>query len=507
MSAEDSKPQPKKRSSSRKRRDEGLFEKVAAVLATPFAFLGRWFATRSYGRFGLALPAFVAAGAALGFALESRHQSASTLVVEYSAAAAVASRNADWERAELFLQKAVLLGPGDPELLFRLALVSEEQANHARCRALMLRLATLDNKGYVPAHLWIVRDLLRQRPAPAPQDVELAKEHLQNALRREAENLDALTILGHLFVAQGKPQAALPLFKKAAIQKPELGLLVAQLQLQTGETALGKRGAELTADHFRAQAEADPKNDGYRIAWAECYRLQERFDKALEILQASPNPESVALRQARAAVYISWYDKVTQTGPEALTRRLELLQQALAHAPDSPLVLNRLAMLATEENSEEAQKELSAVLARGAAPATVHFIIGTSALVKGSEEQALRHLELAFSQEPRMAIAANNLAWALAHGAKPNLERAHSLADAAIKLAPQHPEIRETRGVILAKLKQPKPAIADLEFALRAFPDRASLHELLGTLYDEIGDQDLAATHRKLATEASPPKK
>ena len=51
--------------------------------------------------------------------------------------------------------------------------------------------------------------------------------------------------------------------------------------------------------------------------------------------------------------------------------------------------------------------------------------------------------------------------------------------------------------MIYHKLGKHKEAIVDLEFALRAFPKRARLHAHLASLYDQIGDPDLAAEHRR----------
>ena len=52
----------------------------------------------------------------------------------------------------------------------------------------------------------------------------------------------------------------------------------------------------------------------------------------------------------------------------------------------------------------------------------------------------------------QMPVLLNNLAWVLLSAEPPQLDKALSMADAAVKALPQHPEIRETRGVILARL-------------------------------------------------------
>ena len=75
------------------------------------------------------------------------------------------------------------------------------------------------------------------------------------------------------------------------------------------------------------------------------------------------------------------------------------------------------------------------------------------------------------------------------------------MADAAAKALPQHPEIRETRGIILARLGRWSEALVDLEIALAAFPDRAHIHDSLADAYEHLGDPDMAARHRELAAQ------
>ena len=101
----------------------------------------------------------------------------------------------------------------------------------------------------------------------------------------------------------------------------------------------------------------------------------------------------------------------------------------------------------------------------------------------------------------QMPVLLNNLAWVLLSAEPPQLDKALSMADAAVKALPQHPEIRETRGVILARLGRWTEALADLEIALAAFPDRAYIHDSLADAYQHLGDPDMAARHRDLAAQ------
>lgn len=93
----------------------------------------------------------------------------------------------------------------------------------------------------------------------------------------------------------------------------------------------------------------------------------------------------------------------------------------------------------------------------------------------------------------------NNLRWAIAHAEPPDLDRALNLANAAHQAAPNHPDVLETRGQILAKLGRWKEAITDLDKALPAMPNRARVHDTLAPAYENLGVKELADEHRRRA--------
>jgi tetratricopeptide (TPR) repeat protein len=92
----------------------------------------------------------------------------------------------------------------------------------------------------------------------------------------------------------------------------------------------------------------------------------------------------------------------------------------------------------------------------------------------------------------------------LAHQDEPNLELALSFAEVAVHLL-EHPEFRDTLGTILAKLGRAQDAVEHLEIALHGLPPRADIHDKLGDLYQQLGDEDAAAEHRHQAAELQSP--
>ncbi len=114
---------------------------------------------------------------------------------------------------------------------------------------------------------------------------------------------------------------------------------------------------------------------------------------------------------------------------------------------------------------------------------------------RGRTEQAMRHLELAHKLNPDMAVIANNFAWQIAFSPNGDLERALRLCEQALAKAPEYPEIRETRGQILLKLKRYSEAIADLESVIVHFQTNRQTRQALVSAYEAIGLPDLARKH------------
>ena len=127
----------------------------------------------------------------------------------------------------------------------------------------------------------------------------------------------------------------------------------------------------------------------------------------------------------------------------------------------------------------------------------MRLLLGTSAATQNDWEEARKQLEQAQAELPQMPVLLNNLAWVRPRQTPRSSIRLCNWLTRRSRSGPKHPEIRETRGVVLAKLSRWSDALADLELALTAFPDRARLHEQLAEIYDQLGGPDMADKHRK----------
>lgn len=479
-----------------------------------FGFLWDWLRSRSRIAFWLGMPAVATAVVLVGLVAIARQSSRLELIGTYQGLATRALAQDDLKAAGLYYRKLSVLDPASAAPQHGLAVIAERQGDLAQTRELMQRIAPADGRGDSRAHFWLAQDMARNRVAlDDTEAVALYEHHLQAVLRRQPNHAEVHQMLGELCAARKDFQQAALHFEMAAVAKdPSVLLGLARIYVLLGRRSDAQTAAKRASQRFQTLSEASPDRPELRLGWAQTEVFLLNYERAAHILaegvdKADSKEDGNRFQQALATVFVAWYDRVSLSEPDSLARRLELLQQAMRFGPNDPSVLSRLASFTVQgdQDSEEAraaQSELKQVLASGAAPAVVHFILGTAGLGTDRQDQAIRHLELAFEQVPQAFAAANNLAWALAHADEPNLERAEQLIEAAVKLAPQHPEIRETRGVIHAKLGRTKEAIVDLEFALRAFPSRKLIHTSLASLYDELGDAELAQQHRELGMPA-----
>lgn len=475
---------------------------VGTCLSVLFGFIWRWYWTRPRSAFWWGMPAVVVGCSLIGFVAIARQTRPSELITTYNQKAIDAFRSEDFEAADLYFQKMAHLDPKNKATLYGLALTAERQEQLGRATELMQRLAPADSKGDGRAHQWLARRLAQSEQPLDAQGLALLEHHLLQTLVDTPNLMESHRTLGSLYASRKQFDKAIFHLDQVAEADPAALLTVARLNVMADRKATANRVAEKAREHFENLSKDTPV---YRLQWTEAELFLLNYQKSAEIaiagLQLAEGTDKAQWQQVLTTVFVTWYDAISKSDADNLSGRLELLQQAVSFGPNNPQALSRLAEFAVKGNDKStvSMGQLKQILASGRAPGIVHFILGTSALSGGEEEQGIRHLELAFEQLPQMPAVANNLAWAAANRAEPNLEQAEQLINAAVELAPQHPEISETRGQILAKLGKTKEAIVDLEFTLRANPNRPPVHATLAVLYDELGDAELAEQHRKMA--------
>jgi Flp pilus assembly protein TadD len=118
---------------------------------------------------------------------------------------------------------------------------------------------------------------------------------------------------------------------------------------------------------------------------------------------------------------------------------------------------------------------------------------------KGEIAKARESYEKALAINPRLAPAANNLAWIYSeHGG--DKEKALQLAQTAKEMAPDDPRISDTLGWILYKRGVYQRALSLLRESAEKLPANPQVQYHVGMAYAQVGDRDNA---RKALTAAT----
>ena len=268
-----------------------------------------------------------------------------------------------------------------------------------------------------------------------------------------------------------------------------------QLELQEYRR-LAVLESKSAADYFKRRVKTSPLSSNVRTRFAELFLLHDQFKDAIKILEAGiQSSNNSQLERSILNVYQQWHRHLIKQDRPA-TERLKILQRLLELSPTSEFALSQVSLLSGESDSALSEQALKTALANGNAPATVHLILGSSAIQKKQLDKAAFHLEQAYRMNPKLPSLQNNLAWVLMNQASPDYERALRLANDAVNGDGNNAEYRETRGQVFVKLKRWKDGLADLEFALQQLGSRPEIHRALAVAYEELGDRELSNVHR-----------
>ncbi|MFH5804424.1 tetratricopeptide repeat protein [Alienimonas sp. DA493] len=482
---------------------------------------------RSWGRVAGAFPAAAAGVGLVTFAFVGHHQR-SGLAREYEIAAREAAAEGDADAVVLLRRRLGELGQNGERDRLQLAAALSAAGRDAEALELLTGLlGGPDDPGYAPAHLLFAHKLLEEPDAGETDDEEpQTAESNTAAPSREARRRQALRHLtaaleaapdddrvagdaASLLIKAGAPAAAAPLLERLAAERPEIWPDLMRLYVGLGRPEDAARAAEAATPVLQNRLNRNPLDRDARLRLADALVRNGRFDDAVSTLAAgrSLHPDGNVDRLL-AAVHVGEYDRSVAARDGRLGRRLLLLERALKYDAGFGPALERLATFAATAAAqfdrdvaaptvEDARQLLERMLASGEAPAGVHFALGLNALQADDREKAFFHFERAHQLDPKLAEAANNLAYLLSQQDDPDLERALAVADAAVAAAPNHPQVRHTRGVILAALDRPEDALLEYERAMeRGLTRSPEVRAEVADLYDRLGRPELAESFR-----------
>lgn len=480
----------------------------AYVLWTLWGFVVSWCETRDFRRLWRGLPAVLLAGVLLLLLVWQKRPPSRGLIETYRDKAQQATHAEDFELADFYFRKLEQLAPGDRRVRYDHALLHAARGEYPQAAYTMQSLIQDDDQSDdARVHLWLAQSALEGR-LEIDEPLNFAKIHLNQLLEEDPHDRYAHYFYAQLFLRLNDLDNAIRHLEPVAAGSSELTLQLATLYGMKGERTRARTLAREAANLLEREISNTQTADA--SAWlrlAGSYLVLQDYEQAVRTLkEAATKFDDPECRRLLGRAYVHWSDNVRVNAPDDVSRRLELLQEALQVAPDEPLALQRIAELSVSEGpaSDEAKAQLQAALAEGRGTAAIHFALGTIEAARGNMEGALRHLDQAHAANPNTAVTLNNLAYVLFRQPTPDLERALELSHQAVRIAPQVSSFRDTRGQILTALGRYPEAITDLEFALPHVTRPAtqlSIHQSLATCYRELGDKELSQIHERKARE------
>jgi tetratricopeptide (TPR) repeat protein len=353
----------------------------------------------------------------------------------------------------------------------------------ARLQLERFRRAQTDGRGAEPAVVALLRrglDTL-QRVDPRRADDELRM--LQARLHAEL----------------GETEAAEKIVIQLAEKHPVHWLTLARFRVGRQPPGDPVEPARKALARLTERLKPDASTDSLRLTAIDAAILAEDFPAAERLLEVAPERSRTApFQRARSNLKLAHHDAERRRGSADPAPALPRLLEAVRADESNPAPLERLSRMinAGGREAELARGLLAELAASGEAAASVHMLLGTEALIRKDSAVAVRHLEIAFRLRPDAPEIANNLAWALASGEKPELERALGVVDAALK-ARDLPSIRDTRGQILAKMGRWQEALAELQLALPSMRSNRNLHATLALVYRKLNLPAMAEIHER----------
>ena len=322
-----------------------------------------------------------------------------------------------------------------------------------------------------------------------------AQAAFSEALTLDAEQPDALGMLGELALTQGDPTRAEELLTRALRAKPEVEH--AWLRLGEAQEALG-RAFDAQASYARA-AELRPDFIEALYHRARLLRgLSEPAQAEACLKQALGSQRGSQTRAPVLWAQMLQLRALLQEDAGELALALATLDQAIEGAPGrAALHHNRGVILQRLSRSAEALAAHDHALGLGLDAADAHYNRGNSLQSLGRGNEALASYATALARDPQHALAlydSARLRWRLGHA-----DFTQDL-DAAASAAPHSALAPGIKGRLLLRAgRDEQAAIAYAQAVARA--DTAAYHDGLGQALARLGrfDEALAAHRRAVA--------
>ena len=486
-------------------------------ISSLLSFVRMWTITRDYRQLLRAVPALVLLLPVAASGIFAMAQDNSKRVLQYQRALQSAIENEDAKLQELCVSKLSQLGYQKLERAeFQNAVaLSKQEANWDQAVEKMRALAPLDDGGgFAAAHLWLAENLARGK---IRQDKAwtVMRSHAQLAFDLAGRSEDNIRNSAQVWLAEadlhdGRKESAIERLEAVVKDMPFVSVLLMDQCVAIGNLEAATRAARRVDTWFenktrafqRKAEEGEPTDEVDELTaeqfakWAQANRLLKQSEKESRLLREGieAHPDDAMLKSIQVALVAKRLAALPLDNPQTT----ELSKQLLTLKPDHLVPVSMLAKGMIQRDPAVAPL-LTELRKAGVLSARAFMVVGDEYSKQQDYAAALNFYRQASEVEPTSSRAWNNVAWLMSNvDALIELDAALTAATTAIELNPD-PRYYETRGQIYTRMKRWQEAIPDLERALNGnLPDAKPTHSSLANAYEQVGDLEQAAAHRKL---------
>ena len=409
----------------------------------------------------------------------------------------------NYDKARIEFKNVLQIDPKTAEAHRYLGEVEEGQQNWRKAHGHYRKAIELNPELIGPrvrlARLYLAEyTVLRNRKeeSGAANALSLAKEQADEVLKRDPENLEALTIEATIWVDGGEKAKAIQQLEKVLAKDPGLRSAAALLS-----TLYEREGRKEEAESVLVRAIENSDNPvPLQRRLSQLYRNHKQNAKAEEVLRAivRAHPDELGYRLSLAS-FLSQTDQIDKAE--------QVLRETIEAAPDDAqryLLLTEF--LAAKRGHDVATRELKAVIARR--PDLVDLQFGLVRLYLATErrdeaQQVLEELIASQGTSPDGLKARLQLARLVATS-DPQSPRLEKLIDEVLTENPADNDALMMRGRLAMLRKDYVAAINDFRSVLKDQPNSVRVLQLLASAHQAIGEKELARDMLARAIEAGP---
>jgi tetratricopeptide (TPR) repeat protein len=305
-----------------------------------------------------------------------------------------------------------------------------------------------------------------------------ARSVLEEVLKKNPRDAQALLLRGRMGLARGEPAAAIVDFRAVSRDQPQsaaIRQLLAEAYSANGEPALAE-------ESFHAAMELAPKNMALQVEFAQFLLHTQRADAAVSLLEkaVSAAPEDPTVRDALAHAYLDKRDYI------AARKAAEDLKTLRPQAAEGFYLAG---LVAQEQNRlDDAQREFEHALAVQPQVLDALTALAHLELARGQVAQAIALVKGAVEHQPENAFSLNLLGEI--YLTQKDMIAAGDAFARANKLAPKWWVPYRSIAASKYMAKDTAGALAAYEAGIKAVPTQFQLVAELAALYESLGRVD-----------------